>query len=633
MGFDYLNNITLEETLALFQEKIGHYPLETEVIDVKDGLGRITAQAIYANISAPHYNACAMDGISTCAAKTFGATATTPVVLAPGDFMRVDTGDPLGSEHDCVIMIEDVIEKEDGNVELFAAATPWQHVRQIGEDICAGEMILPSNTKITPSAIGAMLAAGVLQVPVKKKVVIGIIPTGDEIVSACASPKEGEIIEFNSSIFSSMVREWGAQPKVYPIVKDIFEEIQAMVSRAAQECDMILLNAGSSAGREDFSAAVLKSLGELWTHGVAIKPGKPALFGQINGKIYGGIPGYPVSGIIVLEKLIKPIYEYIVGYNLEKRPTVQAKMARKLNSTLKYCEFVRVKLSKQHGELYATPLNRGAGVVTSFVKADGLMKVDMDSEGLEVGQQVEVELLKPIEQIEQTISVIGSHDPLLDEISDIIRQTFQGQYLESSHVGSMGGIMAVKRREADFGGIHLLDEETGVYNLSYVKKFFPQNDVKIIRGVKRIQGFMTGKGNPKNIRSIEDICQPGISYVNRQKGSGTRILLDYLLNKAHIDPDVIYGYDREEFTHMSVAAQVASGSGDVGLGIYSAAQAFHLDFVPVCDEQYDFLVSQAFYESEQFAMFLKVITSREFAERLKAMGGYKLDGIGSVVDY
>ena len=235
MGFEYLTNVPLqtakEEYINLMIRQ-GFAP-RTEVIPVYEACGRVTAKAVYANICAPHYAASAMDGVAVNAKDTFGATETTPITLQPGQFIVMDTVDPVPEDCDAVIMVEDVVKNEDGTITIHDSAAPWQHIRQIGEDICAGEMILPSYTAISPSAIGAMIAGGVLEVEVIRKPVVGIIPTGDEIIPPCTDPKPGDILEFNGSIFSAMVRQWGAEAKVYPIVPDRFDEIKAMVAGAA----------------------------------------------------------------------------------------------------------------------------------------------------------------------------------------------------------------------------------------------------------------------------------------------------------------------------------------------------------------------------------------------------------------
>ena len=583
MKYEYLSNVPLHQAVEEYLQflKRNGMAFRTETVATADSLDRVTAEAVYAKICAPHYNASAMDGIALSAEITFGATETTPVTLTKADFIRVDTGDPLPPGTNAVVMIEDCVESGE-DVLLYAAATPWQHVRQIGEDIAAGDMILSSYNTVEPAVIGAMLAGGVLELAVLCKPRVGIIPTGDELVLPSDHPGEGVVMEFNSAIFSGMLRRWGAEPKVYPIVRDEFDKISGALALAASECDAVLLCAGTSAGCDDDTTAVIRQLGEVLYHGVAIKPGKPAVLGRVGAKPVVGVPGYPVSGIIVLEELFQPVIDALLMRPRRVTEHVCVNMGRKLGKSLKYREFVRATLGLgADGVLTAVPLNRGAGVVTSFVKADCLIDVPQSVEGYEAGERAQVRLLKPVERITRTVRIIGSHDPLIDEAADELRRANPDAFVSGTHVGSMGGIMAVLRGEAQMGGIHLLDEADGSYNESYVDKYFPHGGVALIECVQRVQGLMVAPGNPKGIASIADAAAPGIAYVNRQRGSGTRILCDYLLKRDGIDAARIDGYTREEMTHTAVAAQIAGGTADCGLGILSAARIYGLDFIPV----------------------------------------------------
>ncbi len=633
MGFEYLTNVPLDEAhgeyLARLQEN--GFAGQTEMVSVQNAFGRITARAVYAAICAPHYAASAMDGIAVHAKDTFGATETTPVRLTPQQYMVVDTGDPVPEDCDAVIMVEDIVRGEDESVTIYAAAAPWQHIRQIGEDICAGEMILASYMEVTPAAIGAMIAGGVLEIEVIKKPVIGIIPTGDEIVAPCADPKPGDILEFNSSIFSAMVQEWGAEAKTYPIVPDRFDAIREMVARAADECDIVLLNAGSSAGREDYSVSVIRELGDVVYHGIAIKPGKPAILGLRGAVPILGVPGYPVSGIIVIEELLKPLVVEWFHSNMAPVQLATATLTRPVVSGLKYQEFVRVRMGEVGGKLTASPLSRGAGVVSSFMKADGILEVPQGTEGYEAGEEVQVRLLSTPEKLQNTLVVIGSHDPLLDEVADMMHRADPTVFMSSSHVGSMGGIMAIRRGEAHAGGCHLLDTETGVYNLSFLKKYFPNGGIRLVRCVGRQQGLMLAKGNPLDIKEFADIAKNGVRYVNRQKGSGTRVLMDYLCEQYAVNVSDIYGYEREELTHTSVAAQIANGSADAGMGIYSAAQLYDLDFLPICIEEYDLIIPDHAWETPVVQQLIATLKSPAFREKMLAMGGYTVDHPGEII--
>ena len=633
MGFEYLTNVPLtqarEDYLALLWEN--GFCGKTEIIPVFESCGRVTARAVYAHICAPHYAASAMDGVAVRAKDTFGATETTPVKLQPGQFIVLDTGDPIPESCDAVIMVEDIVKNEDGSITIHAAAAPWQHIRQIGEDICAGEMILPSHMTVSPAAIGAMIAGGVLEIEVIRKPIVGIIPTGDEIIPPCTDPKPGDILEFNGAIFSAMVKSWGAEARVYPIVPDKFDKIKEMAAKAASECDMVLLNAGSSAGREDFSAKVIRELGQVLYHGIAIKPGKPAILGCKGNVPILGVPGYPVSGIIVIEQLLKPLVDCWLGVPAAAAQYAKATLTRPVVSGLKYQEFVRTRMGCVGGRLMASPLSRGSGVVSSFMKADGILEVPQGLEGYEAGAEVNVRLLSPMEKLQNTLVVIGSHDPLLDELADMLHLENPDLYMSSSHVGSMGGIMSIRRGEAHAAGCHLLDTTDGSYNRSFIKKYFPKGGVHLVSCVGRQQGLMVAKGNPLNIQKFSDIARNGIRYVNRQNGSGTRILTDYLCRQNNLDTASIYGYDREELTHTSVAAQIASSSADAGMGIYSAAKLYDLDFIPICIEEYDLIIPDHAWDTPMVGQLLSILKSDAFREKLLRLGGYTLENPGEVI--
>lgn len=632
MGFTYLNNTPLGEAVGgylafLRKNGLAH---RVETVRTADGLDRVTARAVYAKLCAPHYAACAMDGIALLAGRTFGATETTPVALSESDYVRVDTGDPLPEGCDAVVMQEDCVEK-DGKIVLYAAAAPWQHVRQIGEDVSAGDMILPSYTMLEPAMLGAMLAGGALEFEAVAKPRVAILPSGDEIVPPSGNPCLGEVMEFNSAIFSGMLRRWGAEPFVYPIVPDDPAKIKSAVEKAAAECDAILLCAGTSAGRDDGTAAVLAALGEVFLHGVAIRPGKPAVLARIGAKPALGVPGYPVSGIVVLEELFRPVVDALLMREREAPEEVCVQMGRRMTSSLKYREFVRASLGYgADGQLSAVPLERGAGVVTSFVKADCLLDVPQNCEGYEAGERAFARMLKPVGRVARTVRILGSHDPLIDEAADELRRADIRAYVSSAHVGSMGAIRAIARGEAHLGGVHLLNETDGRYNVSYIEKFIPEGGVALIECVRRTQGLMVKKGNPKGIAGVADLARADVCYANRQRGAGTRVLLDYLLRQSGVSPENVRGYEREEPTHTAAAAQVSAGGADCALGILAAARMYELDFLPLWSEQYDLLASLDALENPQVRAFLRVLSSEGFLRRLESLGGYEAENPGRI---
>jgi putative molybdopterin biosynthesis protein len=628
----YLSNYELDEALKIYLDKLGPLNKETEILNTWDANGRVTSKAIFAKLSSPHYNSSAMDGIASKSEKTFTASDRNHILLTEGsDYIVVDTGDPIPKEFDCVIMVEDLIKVDETHVEIYQSAAPWQNIRPLGEDIVENQLIVPSNHKIRPVDIGALIAGGINELEVYKKPSVGIIPTGTEIVEPGTVLKVGDIIDFNSRTFSAQVSDWGGIPRRYNIVKDDYELIKQTVLKASEENDMVLINAGSSAGREDFTSSVISEVGELVIHGVAIKPGKPVMMGMINGKPIIGIPGYPVSAYFVMEEIAKPIIYSFQGIETRDKKIVDATLTRRCMSSLKYHEFVRVKLGYIGDKYVATPLTRGAGATMSLVNADGVLEIDQSIEGIEAGTKVKVKLLSPEEKIQNTLVCIGSHDPIIDIAADIMHSKNKKYFLSSSNVGSTGGLMALKTGETHMAPTHLLDMETGEYNASYLKKYVLGKKIALVKCVNRIQGFMVVKGNPKNINKFEDLSREDVKFVNRQRGSGTRLLLDYNLNKLNIDLNKINGYFREEFTHLAVAAAVEAGDADAGLGVYSAASLMGLDFVPVCNEEYDLAIPLEYLDSDIIREFIETIKSTEFKEKLDELGGYDYSNAGTII--
>ena len=629
----YLSNTPVDEALSLYLAALqGKIVPGSEIIAVTDALDRITKSAVYAKYCSPLYNAAAMDGIMVIASHTNGASEAKPLVLEPDtDYKIVDTGDPVVPPYDAVIMAEDLIESGDGKLSILASSSPWDHVRPIGEDIVAGEMILPSNHVIRPIDIGVLLSAGILTLEVIKKPRVAIFPTGTEIIEPTETPQQGDIIESNSRMFENMVTVKGGVAFRFPPIEANYEKIKEKVAAAAKEYDVVIINAGSSAGTEDFTVHVLRELGAVIIHGVAIKPGKPVILALVNDRPVIGLPGYPVSAYIGFQNFVVPVLRLYLDQKAgDQEAGIEAVISKRIVSSLKYKEYIHVKVGSVGDKIVAAPLARGAGAAMSLVRADGFCVIGQNSEGVEAGAKVRVELYRSLDEIRNTLVIIGSHDLLLDVIADMMPHYYKNMYVSSTHVGSMGGLMALKRGEAHLAPIHLLDEKTGRYNISYVRQLFG-DQVAIIRGVGRVQGFIVKKGNPLEIRTIDDIRKS--RYVNRQRGAGTRILFDFMLKQAHIDASEINGYNNEMTTHMAVAALVQSESADAGLGIQSAAKAMELDFVPVGLEEYDFAVPKQYLELDRVKAFLRILRSEAFKEKLMELGGYTSDHLGEIVTF
>jgi len=631
----YLEDIPLDEARRRFDAALAKADalkaIEPERVPVADALGRVTAGPVWAALSNPHYHGAAMDGAAVRAEETRGASEATPVRLRVGRQAEwVDTGDPLPEGKNAVIMVEH-IHDHGAEIEIMAPVAPWQHVRSMGEDIVATELVLPEGKILTPVDLGAAAACGHPDLEVRRKPGVAIFPTGTELVEPGTNVKPGDIVEFNSLMLAGQIAEWGGEPRRQPITPDTYEVLKERIAAALDEHDLVLVNAGSSAGSEDYTARIVGELGELVVHGCAIRPGHPIILGIAKGKPIIGIPGYPVSAVLTCELFVKPLIYRLLGTTASTRPRVTATITRKILSPMGEDEFLRVKLGRVGGRLTATPLQRGAGVIMSLVRADGIALIPRLSEGLLAGAEVEVELLRRTDEIDRTIVAIGSHDLTLDLLSSELSKAHTGLSLSSSNVGSLGGLIALQRGEAHIAGSHLMDEQTGEYNVSYVRRYLPGKSVVLVNLVYRDQGLIVPKGNPRGLKGLEDLTRGDVQFVNRQRGAGTRVLLDYQLQQMGASPEQIQGYGREEYTHLAVAAAVAGGSADTGLGILAAARALDLDFVPLMKERYDLVIPRDVYESDLLRPLLDLIRGPSFRQQVEALGGYVASQMGEVV--
>ncbi len=639
----YLHDVALDEALANWHEALEAHgllqPLGVETIPLAEALGRVTAEPVWAKISSPHYHAAAMDGYAVRSEDTRGATETSPLLLRVGEqAFPVDTGDPLPPQTNAVIMIEHTQPVQQGGaafIEIMASIAPWTHVRPMGEDMVATELVVPAHHRLRPQDLGAIAGSGHTHVTVFRRPKVAIQPTGTELVPVGTPVKPGDIIEYNSLMLGAQAEEAGCLVTRLPIVADDYDAIKAAVAAALEDHDLVAINAGSSAGSEDFTSAIVQELGELRVHGIAIRPGHPVILGVARGKALVGIPGYPASAAMTFDRIVAPVLHRWQGLQPPERETLEATLTRKVLSPMGEDHFLRVTLGKVGERVVATPLAGGAGVLMSLVKADGIVHIPRFSEGHQAGEKVQVELLRPRSVVERTIVAIGSHDMTLDVLADRLRRKRPDLTLSSAHVGSLSGLRALQRGEAHLAGSHLLDEETGDYNVDFIRRLLTPHGVHVVvlGFVNRQQGLIVPKGNPKGIHELEDLQREDVSFINRQRGAGTRVLLDYALKQRGLNPRAIQGYERQEFTHLSVAAAVASGSADCGLGIRAAARALDLDFVPLFEERYDLIIPVEHYESDLLAPLLDIIRGRdpEFLAAVEALGGYSTENMGKVL--
>jgi putative molybdopterin biosynthesis protein len=597
-------------------------------LPLSEAVGFVLAEPVWATRSSPPFDAAAMDGIAVRAADTLGAGETAPLRLAAEAYEVVDTGDPMPRDRDAVVMRENVAEVEEGAVELRAAAAPWQHVRSIGEDVSAGELLLPTGHRLRPVDVAAAGAAGTTEVIVRRRPLVTVIPTGDEIRPLGAELRPGDLPDTNSLMLAAQAEEAGCEALRLAVVPDDPRQIATALREAAPASDLVILIAGSSAGRDDYTAAVVAEEGALAVHGVAVRPGHPVVLGAAHETPVMGAPGYPVSAALTFDIFARPLLAALEGAPAPGWPLARARLTRKLASPMGMDDWIRVRLGRVGGELVTTPLPRGAGVLTSLVRADALLVVPAALEGHHAGDEVEVRLLRALEEIERTIVATGSHDLILDLAASALRARDNRVTLASSNVGSLGGLTALRDGLCHLAGSHLLDPASGEYTLPYLERLLPGRDLAVVRLAHREQGLIVAAGNPLGLTGIEDLAGGGVRYVNRQRGAGTRVLLDHELARRSLDSAGVLGYEREEPTHLAVAAAVAADRADAGLGVLAAARAFDLGFVPVAREPYDLVLERELVESELLAPLWSLLESADFRSQVDALGGYDTAEMG-----
>ena len=614
----FLSDIPAGDALAAWLEGVTR--VDAVEAALADAPGRVTAAPVWALRSSPAYDASAMDGIAVRASDTVGATETSPRTLAR--YTVVDTGDALPDGCDAVVMREHV-HWADGVPEVRAAAAPWQHVRTIGEDVSATELLLPEGHRLRPVDVAAAGAAGHVALAVRRAPHVVIIPTGDEVRPLGHDPAPGELVDTNSLMLGAQAREVGCTVESLPVLPDDSARIGAAVADAAGRADLVIVIAGSSAGRDDYTAEVIGRVGELLVHGVAVRPGHPVVLGRVGGHRGAGRAGISRLRRADLRDLRSPAPRRARGCCAGRAAACPrpAGAAAGLLARRRRLDPRPARPCRRRARRDAAP--RGAGVLTSLVRADGLLVVPAALEGHDAGTEVEVRLLRDLDAVERTIVAIGSHDPVLDLAASLLRARNPLQTLVSGTVGSLSGLVALRDGLCHFSGCHLLDPESGRYTLPWIERVMPGQAVEVIRLVHREQGLIVAAGNPLGIDGLDDL--PRLRYVNRQRGAGTRVLLDHELGKAGVDPASVAGYEREEPTHLAVAAAVAAGRADAGLGVMAAARAFGLDFVPVAREPFDLVMRPG---EPAVLPLLALMQDHDFHAQVEAMGGYSTTETG-----
>ncbi|MCX8169786.1 MAG: molybdopterin biosynthesis protein, partial [Candidatus Methanomethyliaceae archaeon] len=508
-------------------------------------------------------------------------------------------------------------------VYIFKSVTPGENIAFTGSDIEIGTIALRKGTELGRREIAVLAALGIKKIEVFKKLRVGVISTGDELIAQGERLIFGKIYDTNSLSILSALKEEDVDAIFLGRTRDVYEEIKRLLIEGLEKCDAIIISGGTSAGAGDIVYRILEEVCNegILVHGLNIKPGKPTVIAMHNGKPIFGLPGYPVSALIVFNEVVKPYINHIY-MRREQSKRVIAKLAERVNAIKGRRWFLPVHLIKKKEEIIAFPIFASSGAIGELCKSDGYIIVREDREFLERGELVEVNLFH--EELADLI-IMGSNCPALDLLIERLFEKY-GVRAKLVNIGSMGGLEAIKRGEADIAGVHLLDPETMSYNEPYLLRMGIPKEY-LIKGYKRMQGMMVKKGNPKNIKGIVDLLREDVMFINRNRGSGTRVLIDYMIKKMCKERNLnfqnvinkIRGYRWEAKTHSAVAAAISQGRADVGIGIMNSAIQYGLDFIPWCYEEYDFIINP---DNAYVKKFLEYLKSRDFLNELTKMPGY-----------
>lgn len=639
--------LSVEDAMNRFSRHYAARPKGVEVVPLSEASGRVLARHIEAGIDVPPFDRATMDGFAVQAADTYpaeedravtlrviggiGAGDQPDLSLTPGAAVEISTGAPIPSGANAVVMVE-YTWREDASVHVYRPVTPGENVMGAGSDIMAGELVLRSGDLITPRETGLLSALGVTDVEVYRKPRVAVLSTGNEIVEPGSLLRYGQIYDINVRTISDSVAEHGGIVEFLGIVRDDPDELRIKLREAVRGHDLVIASGGTSAGVGDLLHRVINDLGEpgILVHGVSMKPGKPLIIALVDDTPFFGLPGYPTSALMSFSLFVKPTLRQMAGLPAHHEGrTVPAKVAQRIHAAGGRREYKPVNLVQTATGDYAVyPVPSGSGAITTLAEADGYLVIPEHRTFLDADEAVQVQLLSPWIQ-PADLTIIGSHCVGIDALLLLLRDAGSRVKSKVLNTGSSGGFSAIRRGEADVAGVHLLDDATGTYNTPFLERFEVADLVVLIRGYRRQQGFIVLKGNPKKVRGFTDLTRRKLRFINRNAGSGTRILLDYHLRRIATSTHTtvgdltsrIDGYRLEAKSHTAVAVAVLHGKADVGLGIRPVAERYGLAFLPVADEQFDFLVRTDRLHKPVVKAFLEVLRSDRFKSALRRLPG------------
>jgi len=649
--------LSLEEAQSRLREYYNATPVGVEEIPLQKTLGKVLSDDVVSSIDVPGFDRAAMDGYAVQASDTFMATDDHPVSLKIiekimageisnkkirlGYAAEISTGAPLPIGADCVVQVEYTQQKGD-EVLIYRSHSPGDNVMAAGSDIRVGEMILRKGQRVTSREMGVLAAIGLNKVKVFKTPRIALLSTGNELVEPGKRLEVGKIYDINASSLYAAVVENGGEPVYIGIARDNEEDIRTSLKKALDIADIVVASGSTSAGIGDILYNVINDLGKpgVIVHGLKVKPGKPAILAVADGKPIFGLPGYPASALMIFHLIVKPLIRKMAGLKTDIEWREPAKVAFKYMKARGGMEFLPVVLISREGEHIAYPILKGSGAVTSLALADGFIEIPENAEYLEEREEVSVNLFSP-EIKPADLMIIGSNCIGIDMIIRQVQDLFPDASIKALNAGSIGGVSAINREEADIAGIHILDEDSNQYNIPILRKLKILDKAVLVRGYNRQQGLIMPHGNPKGISGFKDLLREDLTLINRNTGSGTRILLDTKLNEiakemGRTPADLtkkIKGYHAEANTHSAVAAAISLGKADVGLGIKAVAKQYNLDFIPITDECFDFLILKKSLTKEVVSAFIEVLKTEAFRSEItgRDLGLSPTNETGSII--
>jgi len=621
----FLEVLDRDDAEARWRAVIDTTALPPEVVPLAQALGRVLAEDIHASVDVPGFDRSNMDGFALRAADTYGAmeerplrlrlneevlpTGVVPAVeVQPGTATNIATGGMLPRGADAVLPVEYTdIDDEGATVIVRHPVVPGENISFAGTDLGAGELVLLAGTRLSSRDSGVLAAIGASDVPVVRQPRVAIISTGDEVAQPGEPMRPGLVYDSNGRIIADAVRELGGQPLFLGSFPDDAQAIRTAVKRGLAEADIVLLSGGTSKGEGDINSRIVAELDPgIVVHGVALKPGKPICLAAQGAKPVVVLPGFPTSAVFTFHEFVAPVIRELSGQGAERRESVRARLAMKVNSERGRLEYLLVGLVRlPDGTLAAYPMGKGSGSVTTFSRADGFIRIDRNTELMDENAEVEVVLIGQQLAIADLV-VIGSHCVGLDLIaSELAREGLKVKVLA---VGSQGGLAAARRGECDIAPIHLLDPASGSYNTPFLDA-----SLRLLPGYRRMQGIVTRQEETRDLEAL--LADPHVRMVNRNRGSGTRILIDQQLGERQPP-----GYPFEPRSHFAVAAAVAQRRADWGVTIETVAREAGLRFRPLQPEHYDFAVPAVRWERPGVRALRRLLEDVEFRGRLQAMG-------------